>query len=471
MNSRLRYLLKNTGILLISNFASKILTFLLVPLYTYILSTEDVGIYDIVVSTVTLLFPIFTLNIADAVMRFLMDKKRQIHEVIIVGIRFIFISFIASGIVVAIISIIHVFPSIDGLYLLIYFYFASYTFNQFMIQYAKGIEQVMDLGISGAVGTLLVLVSNIVFLVILKAGIKGFFLANILGQAVPAIYLFLRTKFWKEFNGCSRVNISLQKEMLLYCVPLIATTIGWWINSAFDRYVVIWICGADANGLLSVAYKIPGIITIALNIFNQAWHISAIKEYGEEDTAIFYGKMFNMLNFCVSFLCSVLICITPVLAKLLFSKEFYYAWKYVPFLLVSSVLTSASAFLGPILSAKMETKIMALSTTCGAVVNVILNIILIKWIGVQGATIATVISNIIIYRIRRRAVKEDIRIEKSGSILMIWALLILQGGIKVYFKTYIMDIIVLGVIIFGSLSEMRYCLALVNNAIVRKRRR
>ena len=68
------YLLKNMGILTLSNFASKILVFLLVPIYTSILSTEEYGSYDLAVSTATLLFPILTLNIVDAVMRFSMDK-------------------------------------------------------------------------------------------------------------------------------------------------------------------------------------------------------------------------------------------------------------------------------------------------------------------------------------------------------------------------------------------------------------
>ena len=71
---------------------------------------------------------------------------------------------------------------------------------------------------------------------------------------------------------------TVQIEMLKYCVPLIVTVIGWWINSASDRYVVAFICGVSANGLLSVSYKIPTIINTLQAIFTQAWQISAINE-------------------------------------------------------------------------------------------------------------------------------------------------------------------------------------------------
>ena len=87
MDTKSKFLIKNIGILTVSNFASKILVFLLVPLYTSILSTEDYGIYDIVYSTIQLLFPILTLNISDAVMRFSMDNNKNLDEVAMVGFK------------------------------------------------------------------------------------------------------------------------------------------------------------------------------------------------------------------------------------------------------------------------------------------------------------------------------------------------------------------------------------------------
>ena len=114
MNQRYKYLLKDTGLLTISNFASKVLVFLLVPLYTSVLSTEEYGIYDLIVSTVSLLYPLLTLNIVDAVMRFTMDKDVDKKQVAYIGIRYVGISVlvIAMGLIPC--HFLRIFESIHG---------------------------------------------------------------------------------------------------------------------------------------------------------------------------------------------------------------------------------------------------------------------------------------------------------------------------------------------------------------------
>ena len=113
--SKASYLLKNMWVLTISNFSSKILIFLLVPLYTSVLSTEEYGKYDLAVSTATLLYPLLTLNIVDAVMRFLMDKNSDRVSIATIGLRFISISSIIFGIIMLVINITGICPQIYGL--------------------------------------------------------------------------------------------------------------------------------------------------------------------------------------------------------------------------------------------------------------------------------------------------------------------------------------------------------------------
>jgi len=271
------YLLKNMGILTLSNFASKILVFLLVPIYTSILSTEEYGSYDLAVLTATLLFPILTLNIVDAVMRFSMDKDYSKEKIACVGMKFVSFSVILFGIGMFILDRFLLWPDIHGLELFVFLYYSSYAFNQFLIQFAKGLEKVKDMGVAGVISTIITLVANILFLLVFNWGLTGFFFANILAQALSAFYLMARVKLFRFITNL-KIDRKVTKEMLIYCVPLIATTVGWWINSTADRYVVTFMIGVSANGLLSVSYKIPQIINTLQSIFIQAWQISAIKE-------------------------------------------------------------------------------------------------------------------------------------------------------------------------------------------------
>ena len=438
MNKRSGFLLKNVGMLTISNFASKILVFFLVPVYTNALSTQDYGTFDLAISTVTMLYPILTVNIVDAVMRFCLDDQYDKGAVIAIGKKYMVRSIAVAGLLALSLYFGKPLDLSGSLVCLVFLYYTAYAVHQFAIQLAKGLERVKDMAIAGVAGTVVMVATNILFLVAFPCGLPGFFVANILAQAVPAVFLAIKLKAW-IFEG-SRTDLRLQKEMLAYCAPLIFTVLGWWINSAADRYVVTYLCGVAASGILSVAYKIPGIINILQGIFIQAWQISAMKEYGESDTAKFYGGTFSALNTLMCAACAWLILLTRPIAGMLFAKDFYEGWQYVPFLLISSVLNCASGFLGPILSAKKDSKAMARSAIDGSAINVVLNISLVSWVGIQGAAIATAISSYAIYAVRRKAAGDDIRMESYGRVLATWGLLCVQAVVEIYMTSRYLEI-------------------------------
>lgn len=462
--SKARYLIKNMGILMISNFSSKILVFLLVPLYTSVLSTAEYGTYDLSVSTVTLLFPILSCNIADATMRFLMDKRLEKDGVAFVGIQFILLSILEFGIVMYVLSRTKAFISIHGLEAYIFLYYVSFVLNQFLIQFAKGIERVTDMGIAGVISTLVTIIGNILLLLVFKKGLLGFFCASILAQFASVLYLTFRIRIWQYIDIHKR-SYGLQRDMLAYSVPLIVTVVGWWVNSTADKYTVTFFLGVSANGLLSVSYKIPQIINTLQTMFIQAWQISAIKEYGEKDTAEFYGTTFKVVNLLMCISCACLIFFTRPLAYILFANDFYNAWKYVPFLLISSVMNCAGGLLGPILSAKKDSTAMMRSALVGILSNVVLNIILVKLIGIQGATIATVISSYLIYAVRKSTVKAEIKIEGYSVVLFTWGLLLVQGFLESYLSNYLAEAAVLIILLIINWKDLKHVMSLVKNVI------
>lgn len=455
MKKRNKYLFKNVGILAISKFSSKLLIFLLIPLYTSVLSTKEYGIYDLIISTVQLIFPIITLNIVDAIMRYSMEKDVDKKECATIGLKYILLSFIIITFFLIINRIFLPIKQINGLEIFIFFYFVLYSLNEYFIQLSKGLDYVKTLGIAGVLGTIVTVICTVLFLKSFNFGLKGFIFANILGLLAQVLYYILKIKYWNLLNFKTH-NKVLKKEMLLYSIPLIATAVGWWVNNAADKYAVSFICGLTATGLLSIAYKIPSIINVIQTIFMQAWQISAIKEYESDDSAIFYGKYFENINFLMCILCSLLILLSRPIAHLLYAKDFYNAWIYVPFLLISSTFNTASGFLGPILSAEKKSKEMAKSAIYGTIVNIILNIILIKLIGLQGATIATAISSFIIFCVRKKEIGKNIYIEKYYKILLSWLLLIVEALFEIFSSYYLIEIIIFIEIIVLNL-EKRKC--------------
>ena len=461
--NKYKYLLKNTGILAICNFSSKILVFLLVPLYTSVLTTNEYGAYDLISTTIQLLMPLVTANIYEGTTRFLMDPNRVKKDVLHVGFVYITLGTAIFGIIVIINDALQVWDILAEYSLLAFIYFFFSLFYQYMIQTAKGLEKIKYMGIAGVIGTFTTVGFNILFLLIFKLGIIGFFLAYILGQAIPAFYLFIHMHMLC-YLGFS-INRELAKEMVHYSVPLVMNTLGWWVNSVSDRYVVTELRGISANGIYSVSYKIPAILSTFQAIFTQSWQISAVKEYEKKGYKTFFGNITYTINMIVSLGCMVLILFTRVFAKILYAKDFYQAWQYVPFLLISVVLNACSGMLGPILSAKMNSKAMATSAIYGAITNIVLNVILVYAIGIQGAAIATAISSLVIYICRRHAVGDDMNIHHRAKYVISWVIITLQAIVMIYTNYYWLQILLIAMYILISRKEIIGVIAKGKNII------
>lgn len=454
MNERGKNLLQNTAILTISNFATKILIFFLIPLYTGVLTTSEYGTYDFVTSTVSLIFPILTVNIIDAVMRFSMEERCSKDDIGRIGVKYVARSVLIVLLCLSIIRIFGLLSDVHEYFIYIFFYYLTSSTYNFLVQYAKGCEQVKDMGIAGVLITICTIIFNITFLVVFHLGLSGFFMASILAEAVASIYFMIRLKLWERVR-LGRNNKALEKEMLIYCVPLIATALSWWINSTLDKYVVVYMCGIAANGLLAISYKLPNIINMLQNIFTQAWQISAVKEYGKDETAIFYGSTFNIINTLMCAACACIILFTRPLAHLLFANEFYDAWRFVPFLLMSSVINCASGLLGPILCASKNSKAMMWSAVIGAGANIGLNFLLVWLVGIQGATIATVLSSFIIYFVRKIAVGKGIIINRYTIVLATWCLLCIQCIVEIYIGSYWIEAVIMAVLLVLNISTVK----------------
>ena len=172
---------------------------------------------------------------------------------------------------------------------------------------------------------------NVLFLLVFRLGITGFFIAHILALLIPSLYYCAKIKPWHYFSFTGERK-DVQKEMLSYSVPLIFNTIGWTINSSLDKYCVIYFYGVAASGILAVSYKIPTILSVIYSMFTQAWQISAVTEYENKSRERFYSNTFSFVNALGCLCCAGLILINKPLAKFLFAKDFYQAWQYVPYI-------------------------------------------------------------------------------------------------------------------------------------------
>lgn len=402
-------LTKNVGILTLGNFGSKLLSYFLLPLYTSYLSTEEYGAYDLLSTTINLIIPLLTVNAAASLMRFSLDKDVDPSEVITTGSFIVIKGLLLFLGCVVINRILNVFDFINQYLLYFVLLYVLSVLSQVLGSIAKGLEDVVGMAMNGVVHTFFQLLLNILFLVQWDLKLEGYFLANIISLLISSLYLIIRLRVWKyiSFKSISHVT---EIKMLKYGGPLIITSIGWWINNASDRYVVTWLCGVGINGIYSVAYKIPSILMTLQSIFNQAWQISTVGEYNKNDTNGFFSNIYNVFNVLNVLGCSLLIMSTKIVARILFAKEFFAAWQYAPFLIISVVFGSLIGVIDGIFQAVKDSKIQSKSVALGAALNVILNIILVYLWGAIGAAISTVIAYVITWIISFVNVKKYIEL-------------------------------------------------------------
>lgn len=390
MNEKYKYLFKNVGLLTLSSFATRFLSFFLVPLYTNILSTTDYGTYDLFTTTIGVLIPLLTFNIQDAVIRFALDNNYSKDAVVTIGMRLVICANCVLAVGLCLNFVFNVSLIVKEYTIFLLLMFLAQTLSGVVTCYIRGINRVTDLSISSVIASLATIILNIVFLVNLRMGLVGYFLANCLGPLVQSIYLIVRGNILWRINIREKYRDE-QKEMLSYSKPLVANSLAWWINSAFDRYVVVFFCGLAENGLYAVAGKIPAILNVFQGIFNQAWELSAVKDYDPEDKSGFFSSTYRAYNCAMTLICSAIIVSDRFLARFLYAKDFYSAWEYVPWLTIAILFGALSGYMGGFFTAVKDSRIFATSTLVGAVSNIAMNLILTPFMGPMGAAIATTI--------------------------------------------------------------------------------
>ena len=424
-SKRVRYLAKNTAIFAVGNVGTKLISFFLVPLYTNVLSTNQYGVADFVNTICMVLAPVIVLNIGESIMRFSLDKDANYHQIMSVGV----VLFAGSLVVgLAIIPITRCIEAISEYAVYIYFYTVSLAGSQILLCYLRGREQLIEYSVGNIVQTVGIAGFNLLYLLVLDQGLHGYFKAYIIASVITMIYSFIVGRVFEVLRNL-RFNLTLAKEMIKYSFVLIPNTFMWWIINSSDRVLITALLGAAANGIYAVSYKIPSVVSVIASIFNQAWGYSAIHEDESEDRDRYSNTVYKGLV-AVSVVSGIaLLLVMKPLMRVYVEASYFEAWRYTPFLIIGNVFMTTGTFLASWYTVNKDSKGYLFSATCGAVVNVVLNLSLIPFLGITGSALATCVSYITVFVYRALDTKKYITIEvMSSRYVLAYAMLFLSGG-------------------------------------------
>jgi len=394
----------------------------MLPLYTRMLTTSDYGQLDILQTTISLLIPLVTFQVVEAVFRFSVDMrdKDSASKVLTNGIFLCLIGMLITLLLFPIFNNFEPFATYTTMFYLIMF---LTIFHGIIKQFVRGLEKIKTFVAADLIYTGSFVTFNIVFLVNLRMGLRGYFLSMVLAHLVAIIVLIIFGNVFKYLNLKS-FNKKLLKTMLIYSIPLIPNGLMWWVMNVSDRYMLTYFLGFDATGIYSVSYKFPSLITLMNSIFFMAWQLSAMQEYGKEGYDNFYKNIFGVLSSFLLLITAVVLLILKPLMSVFVADAFYESWKYVPLLLVGTVFQAFSSFFGTNYTASKKTKGAFTTSVYGAIVNIGINLLLIPIWGIQAAAFSTMLAYLTMWLLRLFDTKKFVKIKIDWKSLIFSIVLI-----------------------------------------------
>lgn len=396
--NKYKTLISNTMLISLGTFGSKLLVFFMVRFYTGYLTPADYGTADLITQTANLLFPLISLGITEGVFRFAVDHAKSRQHIFTVGLYTITAG---SVLLAAALPLLSLVPELKQYLWLIALFTMASCYHSLCAQFIRAEGKTALFAVQGMINTVLVIGLNILFLAVLHYGVTGYVLSVALADILCTLLLIFKEKLWRQL--IVRPSGAAWREMLRYSIPMIPTTIFWWITSVSDRYMVNGFIGSDANGIYAVAYKLPTILTLLSGIFMEAWQFSAVSEsHGNRREHVqFYSKVWCSFQSMLFVAAAVIVAFAKPEIKLLAAPEYYSAWVYVPVLAAAMVFSSFVSYVGSVYMVEKKSVRSFTTAMIGALLNIGLNLLLIpSELGVQGAAIATFASYFVVFVIR-----------------------------------------------------------------------
>jgi len=389
MNKK-KELAKNTFIISIGKICTQLITFLLLPLYTSVLSTSDYGIVDLINTIVILLVPIITLQLEQGLFRELIevrDDNIKKKSIISSGINCMLIQFIIYLILFFSISIF-----INNDYkLFLVTNVISYILNSILLQIARGCGNNKVYSIGSFLCAFSTILFNILFLVVIKLGVYGMIIGTMLGQLISAVYIFISMKLY-NFYSIKKFDKDIIKKIILYTIPLVPNAISWWVFNASDKLIVSIFLGMSFTGILSASLKFSNVISATYNVFHISWIESMALHIKDKDISVFFNETFDIiLSFFTSVIVMVIACM-PIIFPILINKNFSFSYYLIPISLVAAIFHIIVSLVTAIYYGYKDSKAIAQTSIFSAIINIIAHLILIKFVGLYAAPISTLIA-------------------------------------------------------------------------------
>lgn len=402
MKQHIKRLGKDSVIYGLGDALKRIVTFLLLPVYTRYLTPADYGRLEILMVTLNILFTVGSQGMSSAFARSYAFSKSESERAQLIRTSHYYLIFSAT----IICGLLYLFSqplsnllfnqsdvSLSSLIRIIAFtsLFQVVSIIPFSLYRVKS-QPIKYIRIS-LIGFFLQAILNVFFVAILKIGVKGVLIGNAMSAFVVVILNIL------SIRSVSAFTFSFPKlsNLLRFGLPLIPAGIFSWVMHFSDKYLLQKFNSAYEVGLYSLGSRFSNILSLLVIIpFMMSWTAYSFQIAASDHAKQTFKTVATYLLFL---LCSLGLCIivfTPVAIKLMANSQFWDAHKVVLPLVCASVVYGMLCVFNLGIHIVKKTHYFLYVMCFGAVLNIVLNIIFIPKFGMIGAGFVSFASNLVI---------------------------------------------------------------------------
>ena len=306
---------------------------------------------------------------------------------------------------------------------LIYLYVLTSCTQNVCGQFIRALGYVRLYAIDGIFRTFTTIVLNILYLKVFQWNIFGYVFSIICSDALSTVCLFAIAKLWKYFRP-RRLNFYLWRGMLVYALPLVPDAILVYIIGFSDQAFLASMQNTSVSAIYSIAYRVPTLIALVASIFIDAWQLSMVNNNTKDEQIEFFSTVGNTYSAIVFIIASGGIMCAKLAMTVLAVKNYYIGWTFIPILAIGAGFNCLSSFQKSVYLLEKKTVPSFLSTAFSAVINIVLNALLIPRYGGTGAAAATLISYVALFIYRALDSRRFMPIHWKGSRLGLTVLLL-----------------------------------------------
>ncbi len=215
--------------------------------------------------------------------------------------------------------------------------------------------------------------------------------ALISATVIAVVYFMINRKYFSiKLYDCELIG-----ELLKIGLPLLPNFLIYWIYNSADKVMITQYLDVTATGVYSIASRIGHISNLIYTAFSGGWLFFSYSTMKDDDHIRLKSTVFEYLT-VISLMGTVILTMCSKLGfEILFTKEYFSGYLVAPYLFIGPLLLMLYQVAANQFTIIKKTYFNTLSLSIGAVINVVLNAILIPNVGIEGAALATVIGYII----------------------------------------------------------------------------